>query len=62
MDEIADKKPVPAHLVTEQPESDDPEYQAFAKSKIERALKAADADPNGRVSMRDVWKKFGLEH
>jgi len=39
----------------------DAEYLAWRKTKITRALKAARAAPEDRISQREIWKQFGLE-
>lgn len=38
-----------------------PEYDAWARAKIEAALKEANEHPERRIPMRQVWKKFDLE-
>lgn len=36
-------------------------YDAWARARIEFALKEATEHPERRIPMRQVWKKFGLE-
>ncbi len=37
-------------------------YDAWAKAKIEAALRDAIEHPELRVPLDQVWKKFGLDH
>jgi hypothetical protein len=39
-----------------------PDYDAWARAKIEAALKQAKDHPEERISQDAVWRKFGLEH
>lgn len=49
-------------LTTPSEESErDPGHDAWARAKIEFALKEANEHPERRIPMRQVWKKFGLE-
>jgi len=42
--------------------SREPEYLAWRRAKIEKALAAAKASPEDRITQRDIWKKYGLEY
>ncbi|NBC31593.1 MAG: hypothetical protein GVY13_02840 [Alphaproteobacteria bacterium] len=49
-------------LVTEQPESADPDYLAWKRRKIEAALKDMDENPDDLLTEEEVWKHFGLDY
>ena len=60
-DDKGDQKPSLKELLTPGPESSDPDYLAWKKAKIERALEQAKAHPEERITQKEIWKKFGLE-
>ena len=49
------------HLRLGQP-STDPEYLAWKKDKIQKALDFARENPDKMIPQRDIWTKFGLEY
>ncbi len=61
MNEIDQKPSKLADMTTSQPESTDPDYQAWVKAEIEAALAKDIAHPENRIPARDIWKKHGLE-
>ena len=44
-----------------EPESNDPDYQAWVRREIEAAVASNKAHPERRIPQRDMWKKHGLE-
>ena len=61
MDQTKDRPPTLDEATTPQPESTDPDYLAWKDAKIRAAIKAADENPDGGVTLDEMWKKFGLD-
>ena len=38
------------------------EYDAWARAKIENALRLAKERPEARIPIEQVWKRFGIEN
>ena len=54
-------RPTIADLTTERPECTDPDYLAWKKAKIRKALEAASCHPDQLVSHAEMRKRFGLD-
>jgi len=55
-----EKPPTLEELTKPQPESDDPEYLAWVKAKVENARRSAENRDN-LIPAEQVWKRLGLE-
>ena len=49
-------------LLPEQPESTDPHYLEWKKSKIKAAIQHADENPDAYLTEQEIWQKHGLDY